>query len=142
MNDYKIILSLQKLEKALVSLEVIVKKPDDPDRSNIDATIQRFEFTFELFWKLLKVILEFQGTETQYPRDTLRAAYRGRLINDEEGWLLMLKDRNLTSHTYDEAIADEIYRKIKEYVPIFRDTFNVLHERFIEKDEETNDVEF
>lgn len=142
MNDYKIILSLQKLEKALVSLEVIVKKPDDPDRSNIDATIQRFEFTFELFWKLLKVILEFQGTETQYPRDTLRAAYRGRLINDEEGWLLMLKDRNLTSHTYDEAIADEIYHKIKEYVPIFRDTFNVLQERFIEKDEETNDVEF
>lgn len=44
----------QKVEKTLVSLEVIIKKPMDEDRRNVDATIQRFEFTIELFWKFLK----------------------------------------------------------------------------------------
>jgi hypothetical protein len=45
------------LEKALQSLEAIAFKPFQKDRSNIDATIQRFEFTIELFWKTLKTIL-------------------------------------------------------------------------------------
>lgn len=57
-NNYKMEWGFLKLGKALISLEKIIVKPDQEDRSNIDAAIQRFEFTIELFWKLLKNILE------------------------------------------------------------------------------------
>jgi nucleotidyltransferase substrate binding protein (TIGR01987 family) len=126
MSAYKIDLGFTKLQKALISLELMAKKPMQKDRSNVDACIQRFEFTIELFWKLLKAILESNGVETQYPREVLKEAYRGHLINHEEQWLQMLIDRNLTSHTYEEKLADIIYKRIKEYVPIFRSTFDSL----------------
>ena len=119
----------QKTEKALMALEVIVKKPMEEDRSNIDATIQRFEFTVELFWKLLKKILFSKGVTAQYPKDVLREAYAGALIDDEQLWINMLNDRNQTSHTYDEDLANKIYENIKTYTPIFRKSFDVLNQK-------------
>lgn len=126
MKNIKIELAFSKLEKALLALENIAFKPMQDDRVNVDATIQRFEFTIELFWKLLKAILESKGVEAQYPKDVLSEAYKGHLINDEFAWLSMLKDRNLTSHTYDAKLADEIYVRIQSYVPLFRSTLDKL----------------
>ncbi|MFO1257720.1 MAG: HI0074 family nucleotidyltransferase substrate-binding subunit [Gammaproteobacteria bacterium] len=103
MND-QVKKSFDRLEKAIIALQVMVVKPMEADRSNIDATIQRFEFTIELYWKLLKRLLEEKGVIVQYPRDVLREAYAGRLIDDEAIWLNMLKDRNLSSHTYNEEL--------------------------------------
>ncbi len=131
MTDYKIEISSKKLIKALMALEQIVEKPHQDDRSNIDATIQRFEFTVELFWKLLKVILESKWVNVQYPKDMLREAFKGHLIDNESIWLNMLRDRNLTSHTYDEQFADEIYLRIKSYVPTFKATFEKLSYEYI-----------
>ncbi|WPY01397.1 Nucleotidyltransferase substrate binding like protein [Candidatus Trichorickettsia mobilis] len=132
MSEPKIKLAFVKLQKALYALEIIAKKPLDEDRRNIDATIQRFEFTIELFWKLLKSILESKGVEVQYPKDVLREAYKGYLIDHEEQWLQMLKDRNLTSHTYDydENLADIIYQRILTYVPVFKETYVKLADKF------------
>ena len=130
MNESKIKLGFVKLQKALYALEVIAAKPLESDRSNIDATIQRFEFTIELFWKLLKSILESKGVEVLYPKDILREAYAGYLIDHEEQWLQMLKDRNLTSHTYDENLADIIYQRILTYVPVFKETYIKLADKF------------
>ncbi len=118
MSDSRIEQSLQQTKKALQALGVMVRKPMDEDRGNIDASIQRFEFTIELFWKLLKRILESKGVEVRYPKDVLKEAYAGGLIDDEKAWLRMLRDRNLTSYTYDENLADEIYAHIKLYYPI------------------------
>lgn len=81
MKDPKIELGFSKLSRALISLEDILFKLVLEDRSNIDATIQRFEFTIELFWKLLRVILESKGVEVQYPKDVLREAFKGHLID-------------------------------------------------------------
>ena len=102
----------------------------DEDRSNIDATIQRFEFTIELFWKLLKKILLSKGVSTQYPRDVLQEAYAGNLIDDEQVWLNMMNDRNQTSHSYDEELANQIYERIKTYTPIFSKTLLKLKNNF------------
>jgi len=80
-----------------------------------DAVIQRFEFSFELVWKTLKLYLERQGHECGGPRPTLKKAFTEGLISTpEEGdvWLRMLEDRNLTSHTYDEELATRIYLNI------------------------------
>jgi nucleotidyltransferase substrate binding protein (TIGR01987 family) len=128
--DYKITLAYTKLKRALKALDLMASRPLDKDRGNVDATIQRFEFTIELFWKLLKILLESKGVEVLYPKDVLNAAYKGHLIEDEEAWLNMLKDRNLTSHTYDEKLADLIYERIKTYVPVFTKTLNSLVEKF------------
>lgn len=124
MNDIKLKDKQIKLEKALVALKVMLDKPVDPDRANIDATIQRFEFTIELTWKFLKQVLLLKGINAKSPRDVLKEAYQIELINDEEIWLKMLNDRNLSSHTYDESLADEIYVNIKTYYPVLEEMFN------------------
>ena len=128
--DYKITLAYTKLNRALKALDLMASLPLDKNRGNVDATIQRFEFTIELFWLFLKAFLESKGVEVRYPKDVLNAAYKGHLIDDEELWINMLKDRNLTSHTYDEKLADLIYERIKTYVPIFIKTLNSLVEKF------------
>ena len=74
-----------------------------------DSAIQRFEFTFELFWKSLKAYAEESGVEAFSPRDSLRAAFQSGVIQESPEWFCMLEDRNLTSHTYNEATADTIY---------------------------------
>jgi nucleotidyltransferase substrate binding protein (TIGR01987 family) len=87
-----------------------------------DATIQRFEFTFELVWKTLKLYLERQGLECGGPRMTLKMAFIQGLIQapkDGDVWLTMLADRNLTSHAYDEALAKRIVEHIRnDYAPL------------------------
>jgi nucleotidyltransferase substrate binding protein (TIGR01987 family) len=130
MSNDKRQLAFKKLAHALNALEVMVSKVPDADRGVIDASIQRFEFTIELFWKLLKVILQEKGLEVQFPKDILKEAFQGRLIDDETLWLSMLNDRNLTSHTYDEKLADLVYGRIKRYTPVFRRTYDALKQNF------------
>lgn len=77
-----------------------------------DSVIKRFEFCWELAWKMLKAWLEHGGVETNNPRDTFREALLQGLIQNGNLWSDMQKMRNLTSHTYDEALADEVYRFI------------------------------
>ena len=74
-----------------------------------DGVIQRFEYTLELSWKLLRKILKFKGIEVNSPRDTFRESAAIGLIQDPEVWFDFLQKRNLTSHTYNQEISDEIY---------------------------------
>lgn len=69
-----------------------------------------------------------KGISVQYPKDVLKEAYAGALINDEQLWISMLNDRNKTSHTYDEDLANQIYERIKTYATIFRKTLDALVE--------------
>ena len=116
-RNIKLSLTLENLKKAVIRLEEMVAQPVDSYRAQIDATIQRFEFTFELFWKTLKIFLETEGQITRFPRETIQAAYAGQVIDNENLWLQMMESRNRTSHIYDEKEADEIYGQIKKYTP-------------------------
>ncbi|MGY0694626.1 nucleotidyltransferase substrate binding protein [Virgibacillus sp. FSP13] len=79
-----------------------------------DGVIQRFEFTFELNWKLMEMFLEYTGTtEIRNPRTTIREAFANGLIDDGEKWIDMMVDRNRTSYLYDEDEASLVYEKIK-----------------------------
>ncbi|WOG27183.1 HI0074 family nucleotidyltransferase substrate-binding subunit [Endozoicomonas sp. 8E] len=78
----------------------------------IDASIQRFEFSIELSWKTLKACLAQEGITANTPRECMQRAYSAHWFDDEKAWLSMLKDRNLTSHTYKEDLALEIYRRL------------------------------
>ena len=117
---------LEKLEKALEKLEFMLSKGIDKDRAYIDSSIQRFEFVFELFWKSLKAFLEYEGKPAVFPRQIFEEAYKGNLLDEEKIWLQMMKDRNQITHSYDESLADEIYKNIKTYIPILKNTFNRL----------------
>lgn len=122
----KTLSKFEKYKKAYIALEVIYNKPTMPDRSNIDATIQRFEFTFELCWKMLKDYLYDKGIEANNPRDVFKEAYQNGLLNNEEIWITMLKDRNNSSHTYDQILADLVFANIKTYVPEFKKLLDLM----------------
>lgn len=85
--------------------------------------IQAFEFTHELSWNLLKDYIEHQGGQQLIgSKDTSREAFQKGLISDGENWMNMIKSRNLTSHTYNKKIANEIIQKILvDYYPGFLD---------------------
>ncbi len=86
-----------------------------------DGIIQRFEFTFEAFWKSLKIYLANKGAICKFPKDCLKEALRSGLISDEGVFLSMLMDRNLTSHVYSEEEAERVYLSIveKNYIAAF-----------------------
>ncbi|MCX7123564.1 MAG: HI0074 family nucleotidyltransferase substrate-binding subunit [Gammaproteobacteria bacterium] len=115
MSTEKLKRTQAQLEKALIALKQMIDKPMQEDRSNIDACIQRFEFSVELFWKFLRRVLEGKGLLVLYPKEVIREAYAGGLIDNEALWLGMLQDRNLTSHSYNEELADEIFEHIPAY---------------------------
>ena len=80
-----------------------------------DAVIQRFEFSLELSLKAMKKYLNSEGVlEAKTPKSTIREAFLYELLDDGGVWLEMLNDRNLTSHTYSQEMADEIYKNISE----------------------------
>lgn len=99
--------------RALDRLCEALKKDTSLDDMYVDATIQRFEFTFELGWKLLKAVLEYDGIEANSPRGSIREGFKADLIENADKWLNMLEKRNLSTHTYDEETALEIYNAVK-----------------------------
>ena len=133
MKKFPWIESFHSLNDAISRLEEAVVMPLDEHRIIIDATIQRFEFTFELFWKTLKRFMFLEGVETKTPRETLKKAYQFEWIDDEEIWLNMLADRNEMSHVYDDDKAKEIFAHIQKYAPIFRSVFLMLSEKLKEE---------
>ncbi len=99
--------------KALSKLREFAAMPiaNDRDRAGV---IQAFEFTFEQCWKAFQRIAASQGIAAASPRQALEAAVRLNLVraDDEDAWLEMLRDRNMTSHLYQEAIAVEIAQRV------------------------------
>jgi nucleotidyltransferase substrate binding protein (TIGR01987 family) len=85
-----------------------------------DAAIQRFEFCFELAWKVIQERARTEGLECQSPKGCFKLAYKNNWIVEEAGWLAMLEDRNRTAHTYDETLAKDVYRRLSSYVPLFQ----------------------
>ena len=79
-----------------------------------DAAIQRFEFTYELALKTLKSYLSTLDLTVLSPKDALKAAYQQGLITDAAAWNELHVKRNLTSHTYDEKLAEEIFIYLKK----------------------------
>lgn len=88
-----------------------------------DGSIQRFEYSFETTWKLLKAYLEqHEGIVCNSPKSCFREAFRVGLLStaDTETCLTMTDDRNLTSHTYIEAIAKRMYSRLPAYLAVMQ----------------------
>lgn len=83
-----------------------------------DASIQRFEYTFEAVWKAAQLYLRTEESlESGSPRGVIRASLQAGLLTEEQArkGLTMADDRNLTAHTYNESLADAIYSRLGGY---------------------------
>ena len=95
---------------------------DDLSELEQEGLVQRFEYTFELSWKVLQDLLIYKGYEFMFgPNGTLKMAFEDGLISDHDGWRQMAKSRNMLSHVYDEEEADAIVRLIfSSYAPLLK----------------------
>ncbi len=121
-------LDLSAFEKAITSLDIATHlEKDDISR---DATIQRFEYTFELSWKMLKRYFDMYSEKQSFNiKELFREAGKQGLIDDVEAWFSYHQARNLTSHTYNETTANETY----EYALKFAQDVKKLLSRLKEK---------
>ena len=127
MTD-KLTQSIANLGRALDRLEEALAEPTT-NKLAIDGTIQRFEFGLELFWKTLKRLLAAEGIESSTPRETLKHAYRIGWLSNEAAWLQMLRDRNETSHVYNEEMATRIYESIRTNFPEMQSAYRYIANR-------------
>ena len=79
-----------------------------------DSVIQRFEFCVELAWKTSRKIM---GTSTSAPKQVIREMAQNGYIDDIEIWLMAIDQRNLSSHTYNEDLAEKVYAFIVKFYP-------------------------
>lgn len=105
-----------ELKAALERFKDVMNK--DKDEYMRDSAIQRFEFTFELAWKAMKAHLEDKGVKVYAPRDVIKSAFQASIIPEDTRWLDMLETRNLTTHIYNEKIAEIVYSKLSGYLPL------------------------
>lgn len=84
-----------------------------------DSLIQRYEYSIDIFWKLLKQHLEinYKIETLGSPKSIFKLCYEMQLVSDDEYKiaLRMLEDRNLTSHAYNVELAEQIAHAIPEY---------------------------
>lgn len=86
-----------------------------------DAAIQRFEYTFEVCWKLARTHLkEYEGIVSNSPKNTFRKLFEAGLLDEEQtsSALEMTDDRNRTVHTYHEAVAEAIFARLSDHVAL------------------------
>jgi len=103
---------LENFSKAVRQLTKFIEKGDLNELEQ-QGLIQSFEYTYELAWNALKDFFEAQGeTEILGSRDAFRLAFKRGLVEDWETWMEMIKSRALTSHTYNEEIAQQIVHNI------------------------------
>jgi len=121
--------ALDKLEEAVSRIQEdypIDKEGNIADDQFLDdilkeGLIQRFEYTHELAWNVMKDFLIHAGNTNIFgSKDASREAFSAGLIENGEIWMDMIKSRSKTSHTYNEETADEIFFKImNQYIQEF-----------------------
>ena len=114
-------IDLTSYENALKTLNEIIIRYDKESYDNAirDAVIQRFEYTYSLAIKIMMRYLQQQITDfpdTPTFNEIIRKANQaGLLLNNLEKWTDYRHKRNLTSHTYEESIANTVISVVKDF---------------------------
>ena len=91
--------------------------------------IQRFEYSAEAFWKYFNSYLSTEhNLSANSPREVIRTGLKASLYKQEisNEFLQMFDDRNLTSHTYVEELAETISGRIPSYCMVMQNTMHQL----------------
>ena len=117
---------LDNYSKALRQLTKFIEK-GELNEFEQQGLIQSFEYSYELAWNTIKDVFEAQGEVGIIgSRDAFRLAFKRGLIENGETWMEMIKSRVLTSHTYNEDIANDIANRI---VTLYYAEFISLHKK-------------
>ena len=120
--------NLKSFEKALLQLGDALEESESPIVR--DACLQRFEFSYELLWKTLKVFLEeIHGVRAVSPRQVFKEAFALSLIEKEQIFIEMIESRNTLSHTYNEEQAAKIYVKCGGYLKAMKNVLAQLNKQ-------------
>lgn len=127
LHDIRWIQRLDNYDKAVARLRdaariISAEKGFSGEEDDLlkEGLVQRFEYTQELAWKVMKDYEEYQGyTDVQGSRDAIRKALQIGLV-DEPSWMDTISSRNLTSRCYDEKEFNMVFHQIiHDYLPIF-----------------------
>ena len=120
--------NLKSFEKALLQLSDALEESESPIVR--DACLQRFEFSYELLWKTLKVFLEdIHGVRAVSPRQVFKEAFALSIIGEEVTFVEMIESRNTLSHTYNEEQAAKIYVKCVDYLKAMKNVLAQLNKQ-------------
>ena len=105
----------QNFSKAFACLSDAMSRQEEIKNDQLleMGMIQSYEFCTELAWKTMKDFLEEKGIIAKNPKDVMREAFIQGYIANEDNWMKILQDRNMTSHVYDEQIAKEVVHNIE-----------------------------
>ena len=95
---------------------------DDLSELEVEGLVQRFEYTFELAWKVLQDLLSLGGFQFMPgPNGVIKTAFEAGYITDHDGWRAMLKSRNVFTHIYDEnEILDTVKLIYSDFAPLLK----------------------
>ena len=114
--------------RAFTLLREAIEEMDETELKQLEkeGVIQRFEYTMELAWKVMKDYLEYQGVvfEQVTPRAVIRKAFEAKLISDGQAWMDALDSRNKMSHTYNFSRFEEVIKKIQQSYLAAMDEFH------------------
>ncbi|KKS68591.1 MAG: Nucleotidyltransferase substrate binding protein, HI0074 family [candidate division TM6 bacterium GW2011_GWE2_42_60] len=124
--------ALMRFEEALVKMEA---QGEISDYELIrDSVIQRFEFTYEMTWRLLRLFLEkvklVSLDQLTSPRQIFRVAAQVNILSSADLKIVsdIIEDRNKTTHTYDEEVAEEIAHKLRLYADFMK---SIIEQTFL-----------
>ncbi len=135
-QDIRWIQRLRHYQKALAKLEEAVELAHQRKLSELEeqGLIQAFEYTHELAWNTMKDFLENRGASNLFgSKDATREAFKRGLIHNGDAWMDMIRDRNLTSHTYNEEVAAKIVSAILD---VYFNEFKLFQARMKELERE------
>ena len=113
---------------ALAQLRSAIQENTNPSNLEKEGTIQRFEFTHELAWKVMKDYLEYEGiTGITGSRSATREAYNKNLIDQGQLWMDMIESRNKAVHTYlPDILVTEYVLIVDKYFPLFEQFYQKM----------------
>lgn len=120
--------------RAIKTLQYAISESKKHEKSDIDlfsifrdSVIQRFEYTYELSWKMMKFlwILEWE-IEVRTPYQSMKFAFKAWYIDDLDKWFKMKDFRNKSSHEYEENISNDLYYEIFSYSELLQKFYENL----------------
>ena len=123
---------LNNFQKELTRLnEAVVEHQRNPNDFIKESVIQRFEFTHELAWKMLRDYLQYEGYQNiTGSRTATRLAFNVGLLKNGEDWMAMIETRNRTVHAYDESVLhSEFQHIIEKYLQNFTALVDIMRQK-------------
>jgi nucleotidyltransferase substrate binding protein (TIGR01987 family) len=114
-EDIRWVQRFDNFKRALKQLEMAFEIMDQRELNELEqqGVIQAFEYNYELAWNVIKDFYPYQGvTDIQGSRDAFKLAFARGLISNGDVWLDMVKKRQLTVHSYNQATSEVILEAI------------------------------